>query len=220
MHPFPKKPFTTILAQRAGETSRASACAILRVAGSIVEALALALAILAVEFVIARTIAQHADPSSGAVTASVLGRAGSSVLAVAFLRAVLSEGIFGAQLAAILPAVSGRADAGAVNGRALRVVLAIAVLLTALTEGVEGTRPVADLAVPSLLAGALPGPRMTQLRIVGLAIANLRTIRTVQVVLASPFAAFCASPAGSAYTRTINRIARSFIFTGAVPSAV
>lgn len=108
--------FTTILTQCAGEASRTRARAILRVAGRIVKTFALALAVLAIGLIVARTIAQDADPSSRAVAPSVLRRASGTVFAGALLRAVLTEGVRRAELAAILSAISGRADTSAVDG--------------------------------------------------------------------------------------------------------
>ena len=212
--------FTTILAQRAGETSRTRARAILRVAGRIVKALAFAVTVLAVRLVVAWTIAQHTDPSGRTVTAPVLGRASSSILAGARLRAILPEGVLGTQLAAILAAVSGRADASAVDGRTLRVVLAVAVILTILAVHVEGTRPGAGLTVPSHLAGALSGPRMAQLRITVLAFADLFAIGPVQIVVASTLTADFAYPARAAYAGAVSRLAGGIVFAGAIICAV
>lgn len=113
---FPEEAlFTTILAQRASETSRTRARAVLRIAGRIVKALAFALAVLAVRLVVAWTIAQYTNPSSSTVAASILGRTSGSVFAGTLLRAILPEGIFGAQLTAILAAITGRADTSAVD---------------------------------------------------------------------------------------------------------
>lgn len=212
--------FTTLLTQLAGETSRTRARAILRVTGRIVKALAFALAILAIGLVVARTIAQDTDPSIRAVAASVLSRAAGAVLAGALLRAVLPEGVRRAQLAAVLAAIPGRADASAVDRRALRVVLAVAAIQAILAECVEGTRPGARLAVPSRLAGTISGPRMTQLRVVVLALADLRTVGTVQIVLADSFVARFARPTWTAYTGAVSGIACSAVFTGAVARAV
>lgn len=118
--------------------------------------------------------------TGGAVAASVFRRAASSVLAGAFLRAILAEGVHRAQLAAVGSTVSGRADAGAVHWRALRVVLAVAAILAILAIRIKGTWSRASLAVPAHLAGALSCPGMTQLRVLALALANLRTnIRSI-----------------------------------------
>lgn len=212
--------FTTILTECAGETSRTRARAVLWIARRIVKALALALAILPVGLVVARTVAQHADPSGGAVAASVFRRAASSVLAGAFLRAILAEGVHRAQLAAVGSTVSGRADAGAVHWRALRVVLAVAAILAILAIRIKGTWSRASLAVPAHLAGALSCPGMTQLRVLALALANLPTIGPVQTVLALALVAGLPCPAMVAYAGTIDGIAGSTVLAGAVGGAV
>lgn len=212
--------FTTILAQRAGETSRTRACAILRIAGRIVKTLAFALAVLAVRLVVAWTIAQYTDPSSRTVAASVLGRAGSSVLAGARLRAILPECVLGTQLAAILAAISGSANASAVDGRTLRVILAVAMILAILAVHVEGTRSGAGLAVPSHLARALSGPWIAQLCVVVLAFADLCAIGSVKTVVTSTLTAFIAYPAQATYASAVSRIAGGIVFTGTIICAV
>lgn len=212
--------FTTILAQRAGETSRTRARAILRIAGRIIETLAFALAVLAVRLVVAWTIAQYTDPSGRTIAPPILGRAGSSVLAGTHLRAILAEGVLWTQLAAILAAVSGRADASAVDGRTLRVILAVAVILAVLAIHVKGTRSGASLAVPSHLTRALPGPRMAQFCIVVLAFANLCAIAPVETIVASTLTAPFTYPARTAYAGAVTRIAGSIVFAGAIICAI
>lgn len=130
----------------------------------------------------------------------------------------------------------------------MRVVLAVATILTILAVRVERTRPGAGLAVPSHLAGTLPGPRMTQLRIAILALTSLRiefnlrsagdianifengriqeaathlrTIGTVPIVLAGSLVAIFTNPTRSAHTGAVDRIARGIVFTSALLRAV
>lgn len=218
---FPEEAFfTTILAQRASETSRTRARAILRIAGRIVKALAFALAVLAVRLVVAWTIAQYTNPSGRTVAASILGRTSSSVFAGTLLRAILSEGIFGAQLIAILAAITGRAGTSAVNWRTLRVVLAVAVILATFAIHVEGTRPSAGLAVPSHFAGTLPGPRMAQFRMIVVAFANLCAFGPVETIIASTLITYFTYPARITHAGAISRIADGIVFASAIICAI
>lgn len=105
---------------------------------------------------------------------AVLGGAGRPVEADAVLGAVLAEGVGRAELVAVQAPVAGGADAGAVHRRALGVVLAVAALGAVLAVGVDRAGPGAGLARPAGLARALAGPRVAQLRVHGLALADLR----------------------------------------------
>ena len=86
----------------------------------------------------------------------------------------------------MLAPVSGHADAGAVDGGALRVVLALAAVLAVLAVGVEGTGARARLAGPAGLARALARPRVAQLSVRVVALADLSKIRHLSFCLNVP----------------------------------
>lgn len=205
------------LARPAGGTGAAS---VLRIAGGVIVAVAHLGAVLSEVVQITRPVALDVLPSGRAQALARLRLALGSVLAVAAQGAVLTKG---ARLAALLAGGSAparRTQARTIDRRALGSVLAVAGQLAIRAVAQEGAGSGALSTAPSDAALAISRLRVTQIRVLHVALAGAVTVQPVLVRLADPFGALGTRPAGIADARSVRPIAHGIVRAVAGHAAV
>jgi len=206
-----------LLAQPAGGTGAGS---VLRIAGSVVLAVAHLGAVLSKVVEVTGTIALYVLPAGGAAALTRLRLALGSILAVAAQGAILAKEAGRTALLAGGSLPARRTQAGSIDRRALGSVLAVAGQFAVGSIAQEGARPGALGTAPSDAAVALPRVRVAQFGVIHVALAGAVAVQSVLVRLADPFPALGARPAGIADARSIGPIAGGIVLAVAGHAAV
>lgn len=155
-----------------------------------------------------------------AVASSVIGWASGAVFAGAFLCTVLAEGVGRANLVAVIAMKASGANASTIDGWTLGVVFAVATFLATFSVISVRTGSRARRSIPANATNTFTGPRMTELGVVLVALADFGTARSIKTIRTSTYFTFVTGPARTTKTTTIYGWARSSVLAGAIVRAI